>query len=85
VVTVSKNGHIRSAKFFSKMHALYDTNTDTNPEHQGNGNRSRSTNDKEDVLTIQLQQYAEALRVLSKYPDAMKEFCLAVGGGIGAI
>jgi hypothetical protein len=40
---------------------------------------SLSDNDKGDLITTKLEQHAIALKVLSKYPDAMNEFLRAVG------
>jgi hypothetical protein len=34
-----------------------------------------------EIVTTQLEQYATALRVLSRYPEAMNDFRLAIGGG----
>jgi hypothetical protein len=71
MVTVSNQKHIKGAQNPSKMHAFGGIDA---------GN-TRSSNDKEDVITTQLQQFAIALRVLSKYPAALKDFCLAVNNG----
>jgi hypothetical protein len=38
-----------------------------------------SDNDKADLITIKLEQHAVALQVLSKYPEAMKDYRLAIG------
>jgi hypothetical protein len=40
---------------------------------------SLSDNEKADLITTKLEQHAIALKVLSKYPDAMRDFLLAVG------
>jgi hypothetical protein len=41
--------------------------------------RPLSDNDKADLITAKLEQHAVALQVLSKYPEAMKDYRLAIG------
>jgi hypothetical protein len=43
---------------------------------------SLSDNDKADLITTKLEQHAIALQVLSKYPDAMNDYRIAVGASI---
>ena len=40
---------------------------------------SLSDSDKADLITTKLEQHAIALTVLSKYPDAMNDYRIAVG------
>ena len=40
---------------------------------------SLTDNDKADLITKKLEQFAIALRVLAKYPDAMNDYRIAVG------
>jgi hypothetical protein len=42
---------------------------------------SLSDNDKADLITRKLEQHAVALKVLSKYPEAMKDFLIAIAPG----
>jgi hypothetical protein len=41
----------------------------------------RSDNDKADLISQKLEHHAIALQILSKYPDAMKEYVNAVRNG----
>jgi hypothetical protein len=41
--------------------------------------RILSDNDKADLITAKLEQHAIALKVLSKYPDAMNDYRIAIG------
>jgi hypothetical protein len=38
-----------------------------------------SDSDKADLITKKLEQHAIALQVLSKYPDAMNDYRIAIG------